>query len=225
MPSTILVFRTTESLYDTNVLLWFFFKGLLVGFLMAFPLGPMGMLCIRRSLVYGRQMGRVTGLGIATGDALYGAVAAFGLTAVSSILIAQQRPIEFVGGFFLLCLGIKFMTSIPAKNLPSINGATSSLSTFASTLTLTLTNATTILSFIAIFVALGLANRSTDAWTAAGLMVFGIFCGSFAWWFILSETAYRMRSRFSPQSLRLANILSGIIIFGFGIAAMTKGAL
>ncbi len=198
--------------------LWFFAKGLLIGFLMAFPIGPMGVLCIRRSLVHGRTMGFVTGLGIATGDALYGAVAAFGLTAVSSLLMSQERLITIIGGLFLLYLGIKFMLSVPAENPHSNDGTLPLLSTYVSTVALTLTNVATILSFVAIFAVFGLGN-GTNGWTAAGLMTVGVFIGSMSWWIVLSEGVHHLRSRLSIRSLRWGNVLSGVIIAGFGVAA------
>ena len=135
----------------------FFLKGLLIGFSIAAPVGPIGLLCIQRTIANGRTSGLVTGLGAATADGLYGVVAAFGLTAISSFPVGQQFWFRLVGGIFLLYLGTKAFLSKPAgKAATSSQG--SLFSAYGSTVFLTITNPMTILSFAAVFAGLGLAR-------------------------------------------------------------------
>ncbi len=150
----------------------FFGRGLLLGLLIAAPVGPIGVLCIRRTLASGALVGTLSGLGAATADALYGAVAAFGLTAVSRALVAGQTWMALVGGAFLLWLGVQTLLGAgkPREEArPALQGE-GLASAFASTLALTLTNPMTILSFGAVFAGMGLATRGGDALSAAWLV-------------------------------------------------------
>jgi threonine/homoserine/homoserine lactone efflux protein len=139
----------------------FLLKGLLIGFSIAAPVGPIGVLCIRRTLTEGRLTGLLSGLGAATADACYGCIAGFGLTVISSLLIRQQFWLSLIGGLFLCYLGGKTFLAKPAETT-SEPASTSFVGAYASTLFLTLTNPATILSFVAIFAGLGLANTSND---------------------------------------------------------------
>src|SRR5258706_16191577 len=129
-------------------------KGMIIGFSIAAPVGPIGVLCIRRSLAEGRQMGLATGLGAATADALYGCVAGFGLTAISNFLVGQRFWICLMGGLFMCYLGVRTFMSKPAERMAEIRKS-GLLSAYGFTLLLTLSNPTTILSFIAVFAGLG----------------------------------------------------------------------
>src|SRR6185312_8691316 len=130
-----------------------FVRGAILGFSIAAPVGPIGVLCIRRTLAGGRLVGLLSGLGAATADACYGAIAAFGLTAVSSRLVGHQDALRIVGGLFLLYLGIRTFFAAPAQTAKS-GQRRQLLSNYLSTLGLTLTNPTTILSFVALFAGL-----------------------------------------------------------------------
>ena len=197
---------------------FFFLRGLLIGLSIAAPVGPIGVLCIRRTLTNGRVVGLVSGLGAATADASYGAVAAFGLTAISGFLIGQRLWIQGIGAAFLLYLGLRTMLSQPKDVAPSTN--TSSLAgAYASVVLLTLTNPVTILSFLAIFAGLGLANV-VGAAGSAGLMVVGVFSGSALWWLLLSTGVSLVRERFTPRAMRWVNVLSGCILLGFAAIAV-----
>src|SRR5690242_16206394 len=160
----------------------FLAKGLAIGFCIAAPVGPIGVLCIRRSLAEGRWIGLVTGLGAATADAAYGAVAAFGLTAMSGFLVAQRAWLALAGAVFLCYLGIRTIISKPAAAAARAAAAGMSAA-YASTLFLTLTNPMTILSFAAVFASIGLAVPPD--YFSAGLMVAGVFTGSALWWLLL----------------------------------------
>lgn len=195
-----------------------FFQGLLLGFSIAAPVGPIGVLCIRRTLAIGRLSGLVTGLGAATADGVYGAIAAFGLTAISGFLIAQQTWLRLVGGAFLVYLGLRTLLARPA--VAALDSGSASLAgDYASTFFLTLTNPLTILSFVAVFAGLGLATNGQGYGSAAGLVA-GVFCGSALWWLTLSTGVSLLRNRFTPSSLRWVNIVSGAIIAAFGVVAL-----
>lgn len=197
-----------------------FARGLAIGFAIAAPVGAIGLLCIRRTLADGRLVGFVSGLGAATADAFYGAVAALGLTAISSAIIAQQSTVRLVGGLFLCYLGLRTALNQPA--LDANPGAARGLpAAFGSTLALTLTNPTTILSFAAVFAGLGLGTTATDRGSAI-LMVAGVFCGSALWWLLLSGTVGFFRRALTPARLRWVNRLSGALLVGFGVLSLVS---
>lgn len=196
----------------------FFLRGLIVGFSIAAPVGPIGVLCIRRALAEGHASGFVSGLGAATADAIYGCVAGFGLTIISSLLITQQGWLRLIGGAFLCYLGLKTFLARPAEEAASAKGS-GLLGAYASTLFLTLTNPMTILSFAAIFAGLGAASAGGN-YLSAGVLVLGVFIGSALWWLILSSGVGVFRTKFSPQGLRWINRVSGVIITGFGLFAL-----
>jgi len=195
-----------------------FLRGLGIGFCIAAPVGPIGVLCIRRTLADGRMAGLVSGLGAAVADAIYGAIAAFGLTAISDTLVAQQTWLRLGGGVFLIFLGTKTFLALPAARSTE-DSARGLAGAFASTLGLTLTNPMTILSFALVFAGLGFAGMPTN-YTAASTMVLGVFVGSGVWWLLLSGGVGSLRNRFDAQRMRWVNRISGILIAGFGFAAL-----
>ena len=196
----------------------FLLRGLLIGFSIAAPVGPIGVLCIRRTLAHGRTAGFVSGLGAATADALYGGVAGFGLTAVSGVLVDQQVWLRLVGVAFLIYLGIRTFVARPADRPAAATGS-GLIGAYGSTLILTLTNPMTILSFAAIFAGLGLGQASVS-YASAGVLVAGVFLGSAAWWLILSGGAGVFREKMSAGGLRWVNRISGTIILTFGLLAV-----
>ncbi len=200
----------------------FLLKGLLIGFSIAAPVGPIGLLCIRRSLADGRTMGLVTGLGAATADAMYGCVAGFGLTAISSVLIAQKLWLGLIGGLFLCYLGVVTFISRPRDDGADVK-STTLLSAYFSTMVLTLTNPMTILSFVAIFAGLGLGTSSDYA--AATSLVAGVFLGSALWWVLLSGGAAMLRSRVTSRWMQAVNRVSGAIIVAFGVYALSTALI
>jgi threonine/homoserine/homoserine lactone efflux protein len=198
----------------------FFLKGLIVGLSIAAPVGPIGILCIRRTLAHGRAAGFVSGLGAATADAMYGAAAGFGLTVVASVLVGGQQWLRLVGGLFLLYLGIRTWRTAGRGGALSIASDTSRglLGAYASTLALTLTNPMTILSFAAIFAGLGVAAGAR--YISAASLVAGVFCGSALWWLTLSTAVCALRHHLSPSSVLWVSRASGAIIAGFGVQAL-----
>jgi len=198
-------------------------QSLLIGISIAAPVGPIGILCIRRTLAEGRIAGFVSGLGAATADALYGAIAAFGLTFVSAFLIKQTFWLRLGGGLFLLYLGVKTFTAAPTNNGAksySPDNKKGLLNNYASTFVLTIINPLTILSFAAIFAGFGIGSDVTDDYLAASIMVIGIFLGSCTWWFILSGLTGYFRRRIGEKSMIWINRISGTIIFAFGLLAL-----
>ena len=196
----------------------FFLRGLLIGFSVAAVVGPIGMLCIQRSLEKGFVVGLVTGLGAATADSIYGGVAAFGLTAISTFLMGQQTWIRLLGGLFLLYLGIKTILTKPAEQSARAGGS-SLLGLYVSTFLLTLTNPLTILSFATIFAGLGLGMGGRTELTAV-LVTLGVFSGSACWWLLLSGGVGLLHTRLSKRWLVWINRLAGIALLIFGIIAL-----
>ncbi len=196
--------------------------GLIIGFTIAAPVGPIGVLCIRRTLSEGRLSGFISGLGAASADAVYGCVAGLGLTFISGALIEQQAWLRLIGGLFLCYLGARTVLAKPEHSaaLPQKNGLCSA---YATTFVLTLANPMTILSFAAIFAGLGIAG-SVEGYGSAGALVLGVFMGSAIWWSILSAGVGLLRERLDLRGLKWVNWVSGAIIVGFGLAAIAGTA-
>ncbi len=194
-----------------------FLRGLAIGVAVAAPVGPIGLLCINRTLTAGFAAGFATGLGAATADAAYGAVAAFGLAALGGAVSAAGDGLRLAGGLFLLYLGVRaFRKVAPARAAQA--GATGLVGGYLTSVVLTLVNPATILSFAAIFAGLGLAE--TGGFANAAALVAGVFLGSAAWWLFLSAAGAIARRRLPPAALRWINRLSGAIFAGFGLWAL-----
>lgn len=192
---------------DTTLLL----KSLIIGVTIAAPVGPVGILCIQRTLAYGRRTGFVSGLGAATADALYGLIAVMGLTVVSDFLLSHQFWIQLWGGVFLFLLGFKTFTSQTATFKAGEPQTTSSLKGFFSVFLLTLTNPMTIIAFIAIFGVFQVTG-SDGGVVSALLVVLGVFCGSALWWGTVALVGGWLSSRIESDSLTMINRVAGIII-------------
>lgn len=192
-----------------------FLKGIVMGLSIAAPVGPIGVLCIRRTLAEGRLSGLVTGLGAATADAIYGCIAGFGITVISSLLISQQPWLRLISGLFLCYLGLRTLLSKPAQQAAEVTG-NGLLGPYSSMLLLTLTNPMTIISFAAIFSGLGIVSAKQN-YLSAGILVLGVFGDSAAWWLLLSSLVSLFRARSTdPGALRWINIISGLIILLVG---------
>ena len=195
----------------------FYLQGLIVGFSIAAPVGPIGVLCIQRSLTKGRISGLVSGVGAATADAVYGSIAGFGITFVSVFLVNQQVWIRLVGGFFLVYLGLRIWRSAPKS--PGASAGNRGLARdYASTFALTLSNPLTIISFAAMFAGLGLAGAGGN-YVAAIALVTGVFSGSALWWVVLSTGVGFFRAKLRSGGMRWVNRVSGTIVIVFGLAA------
>jgi threonine/homoserine/homoserine lactone efflux protein len=199
-----------------------FIKGFVIGFSIAAPVGPIGILCIQRTLSGGNLQGLVTGLGAATADAVYGFIAAFGLTFISNFLVDQSIWFRLIGGIFLCYLGIRAFLRKPQEQTVSVSNSTN-LSAYGTTFFLTLANPMTILFFAGIFAGLGIVSESMH-YASAGLMVIGVFTGSAAWWLFLSGATGIFRNKISESKLALVNKISGFIILAFGVIALLSAA-
>ena len=181
-------------------------------------MGAIGVLCIKRTLRQGHLVGFISGLGAATADAIYGCIAGFGLTFLSSFLIEQQFLLRSIGGIFLCYLGIKtFLEKPKSKNVYAKKS--SLLGSYISTFFLTLTNPMTIFSFTAIFAGLGLGNTQGD-YNLAAILVLGVFLGSASWWLILSTGVNLFGRKLNAATLSLINKISGIIMILLGLEVL-----
>jgi threonine/homoserine/homoserine lactone efflux protein len=195
-----------------------FARGALIGFAIAAPVGPIGVLCIRRTLADGRVAGLVSGLGAATADLFYGAIAVLGLTALADVLVGVSFWTRLLGGLFLCYLGWRTLRERPAERPAEVSGR-GLLGAYSSTLLLTLTNPATIISFAAVFAGLGAASAA-QGYGEGLLLVAGVFVGSALWWLSLSSAVGLLRGRLTPAALRWVNVGAGVIIMGFGLLAL-----
>ena len=195
-----------------------FLRGLVFGFSIAAPVGPIGILCIQRTLTRGWLVGLLSGLGAATADATYGVLAASGVTLISGILVDQAFWFKLVGGLFMVYLGVTHWRSRPAEKAALVEGQ-GLLEAYLSTVALTLTNPLTIASFAAVFAGLGLASAAGSP-VAAIALVLGVFVGSALWWLVLSSGVSLLRTKFNARALRWVNKVSGLVLIVFGIVAL-----
>ncbi len=199
-----------------------FLRSAVIGLSIAAPVGPIGVLCIRRTLAEGRVVGLVSGLGAATADGFYGLLAALGLTVITDVLVAQTDWLRLVGGAFLLYLGARTLLAPPAEEAARPQPGRGGLpGAYTSTLLLTLTNPMTVLAFLGIFAGLG-----ADAAPGGGgalVMVAGVFAGSAMWWGLLSGGVGLLRGRFDTRWMGWVNRVSGAIILLFGLDVLLRG--
>lgn len=198
----------------------FLLKGIAIGFAIAAPVGPIGILCIKRTLIGSRLSGFFTGLGAAFADAVYGCIGAFGLTIISTFLLGIEAWLKGIGGLFLIYLGVKTFLETPAQEQGQVKEL-GYFKDFASTLFLTLTNPMTILSFMAILAGLGLGDTQGN-YSSAGLLVLGVFLGSLFWWIVLAELITLFRKKVSAKVFLWVNRGAGMIIIAFGLFSIVS---
>jgi len=196
--------------------LHYLLKGAILGF--STPAGPIGILCIRRTLQYGRRSGLSSGLGAILADMVYGIVAIFGLSLVMKWLLAGQFWLRLMGGAFLFYLGVKIFLTPKTDEKKTAVMHTTLFSDFISTFFLTMTNPLTFLTYFGIFAGFGMADTKGNHFNAF-LLILGIFVGASLWWAILTEGALLFRNKLSGQTMGLVNRVAGLIIMAFGIAA------
>ncbi len=192
-------------------------KGLLLGLAIAAPLGPIGALCITRTLERGFWAGMAGGLGTALADAVYAALAAVGFAAFAGLIDGISAPLRIIGGLFMLWLGWQSFRPRPVPVAATV-GARDLVGTVAATFALTIANPATILSFVAIFAGLGLAEETDLAGKA--IVVGGVFAGSLAWWLALSGGVALARRRLPPGFVLWVARASGVVLIGFGLVAI-----
>ena len=196
-----------------------FFKGILIGVLMSFPFGPMGLLCIHRTLNNGRTSGFLSGMGVATADTIYAVIAGFGVSFIVHFLEAGQFYFHLLGSTIILLLGLRIFLSNPVKKFRYRNVEDKRrIWHFFSGLFLTLTNPFILFAFLAVFTTLNLFDR--DSFAPAFTIITGIFAGSSAWWFLISSVVNKFRSRIRLRGIFWMNKIAGLIIIVFGFAAI-----
>jgi len=194
---------------------WMFVKGLVIGFLIAAPVGPINVLCVRRTLIHGRLAGLASGLGAAAADTMFGAIAAFGVLFIVDLFIAHHTELGLAGAAFLLVVGVRTLVR-PPPTLVTERDPAGLIADFTSTFLLTLTNPITIFSFIGVYIAFGIKTDGRidlNDW----LLLLGVFLGSCTWWLLITSAAAFYRTRFTNSGLKWANRVAGIIILGFAI--------
>ena len=191
-----------------------FIQGMILGFSIAAPVGPIGVLCIRRTLTGGRLLGLLSGLGAATADACYGMVAAFGFSAAGDFLAGSSSVLRLAGGMFMLYLGYSTFRSRPAE-ASTARVKADKLSALTSTFALTLTNPMTILSFAAIFAGLGTGEQAAGVFVPLQLVA-GVFSGSLLWWLLLAWLVGGLRSRSRQKAVRQTDDGTPPTAFKFG---------
>ena len=194
-------------------------RGFVLGFTIAAAVGPISLLVIRRTLAEGQRYGLVSGLGVATADATYGAIAAFGLSAITDVLVNARQVLGLVGGLFLLWLAWRTIRSSPTEAATVTTARRGYAGAYLSILGLTLANPMTILSFGALFAGLGVTSGATGD---AALVVLGVLLGSTTWWIALTTAVATLRGRITPEWLHRVNIVSGVIIGAFAIVAIAS---
>jgi len=195
------------------MLIGFLLKGLLVGIVIAVPVGPVGILCIRRTILDGRLAGLFSGLGAASADSLFGIIAGFGLTVISDSLFYYQDLLRVGAAAFLLYVGISSLMSDPIARRRSDDDPQGLFGDFASTFVLTITNPVTILSFVAIFGAIGFTGEEATMVHAA-ILVAGVWCGSFLWWIGLIAASGFLRLSFQRHHLVwISRGSGGVLVF------------
>lgn len=194
-----------------------FLRAFLIGISIAAPVGPIGVLCIRRTLSNGKLAGFLSGMGAATADMVYGAIAAFGLTIVTTLLVENAFWLQLIGGGFLLFLGVKTFLEKPASHAAQAKQG-GLFSMYLSTFFFTITNPLTILSFAAIFAGAMLGKNLGSPL----VMVAGVFAGSASWWLALSFGVGLMRDRLNQTHMMWINRISGTTIVLFGIFALVN---
>jgi threonine/homoserine/homoserine lactone efflux protein len=194
-------------------------RGFILGFTIAAAVGPISLLVILRTLAEGWIVGMASGLGVATADGTYGAVAAFGLGAITTVLVDARPILGLVGGLFLLWLAWSTARAIPADPASVTPRRGGLAGAYLSILGLTLTNPMTILSFGALFAGLGVGGGDT---AGAALITVGVFLGSIAWWVALTMIVSALRTRVTTEWIRRINVASGIAIGAFAVVSIAS---
>jgi threonine/homoserine/homoserine lactone efflux protein len=194
--------------------LTFFIKGLILGFIICVPFGPIGLLCVRRTLMDGKVAGIASVLGASVVDAIYCAIAGLGVSYISNFLSDERMVLRLAGGFILIAMGIKIFLTHPAEKAPEATGH-GLFASFGSSFFLMLTNPLAILVFTATFSALEIGGWH-DAYISTGMLVAGVFVGSALWAPIFVAGVNLFSPRLTLSQLQLANRIAGAILFGFG---------
>ncbi len=198
-----------------------FLKGIVIGLLASIPLGPIGVLCIQRTLCKSHKSGFVSGLGAASADTLFATIALFSLTFVLSFIESYMVVIKVLGGILVIIVGMTILLKNPVVQIRKNRaGKGNNLwSDYLSVFFVTLANPAYILVFVALFAALGI-NREGIPYANGLLMLIGVLCGTSLWWSILTFCISLLRGKFRPRHLFWMNRISGSLIVILGAAAI-----
>ena len=200
--------------------IYLFIEGILIGLVVAVPVGPLGLLCINRSLMMGPVCGFFSGLGVATADALAAGIAALGISLISGLLVQHQLALRLVGGIFLCYLGYKIYRTEPAAQAP-VNNVNGLFGAYMTTFLLTFSNPVTILSFVAIYAGWHVPSLH-GRYIAAALLTGGVFTGSVLWWVGLFIALTAFHHRFNLRFILWVHRVSGAVIAGFGVVVLLR---
>ncbi len=193
-----------------------FLKGIIAGFLIAAPVGPIGILCIRRTLAGSYILGLATGVGAGLADTFYGTVAAFSIATIEDFINYYSFYLRLGGGILLIWIGFTIFLNPPTENgSDDVDGGTL-FHGLTSAFFLTVSNPVTLLVFVAVFAAMGISTVNDTASEAIALVI-GVFLGANAWWFSLSTSVRLMHHKLSCNQLLWINRMSGASIFAFAI--------
>jgi len=198
-----------------------FAKAMMVGFAVSIPVGPVGLLCIRRAVVRGARDGFVGGLGAALADSLWAALAVYGITAISEPLMRHEDLFQVIGGLVLIGLGLRAFAPLPHEAHARREGLAGLLS---ASFFLTISNPATLVAMAAVLAVVGLAEPRTHG-APPSAVVLGVFVGALAWWALLSVAAARLGERLSHHRLQLLNRVLGAVLAGIGVVAFSFGLL
>ena len=198
-----------------------FARMVVIGVVIAAPVGAMAMLLVQRTLAHGWRAGAATGAGIATADGTYAALAAFGVTAVSQWLVTYQTWFRIVGGLALIWLGWRALRTPPTHRAADARDSVRLAPLYTSAVGLTLTNPMTIMAFAAVFASAGLVAQAGPG--SALAVTLGVACGSMLWWLALTTGVWAVRHAVSDRSMLVVNRISGAVLIAFGVLAIVAG--
>jgi threonine/homoserine/homoserine lactone efflux protein len=199
--------------------------GILFGLIAAAPIGPVNLICIRRTLQYGSLNGFVSGMGAALGDGVFACITGFGLTAIAQLISGLSTALQLAGGILLVCFGLYTYIAKPPKaekDVPREQGASSLVRAIVSTFALTMTNPATLLGFTAMFTGLGGIDPS---FFSAAFMVGGVILGSTLWWLTLTMVVGLLHARIDDRVMRIINHGTGLLVVLFGVVILGRVVL
>jgi threonine/homoserine/homoserine lactone efflux protein len=196
-------------------------RGFVLGFVIAASPGPIFFLCLRRTLARGWPTGVASGFGVATADGFYAALAAFGVGALTSLLVGERRWLALVGGAVLVALGLRSLLDRPkADEAASSSSGSGLIWAYLSTLGLTMANPSTIISFAALVASLGMVI--SGGFLPPAVFVLGVFAGSATWWCVLAGLGAGLRARVTPSVVRGISTISGLAVIALGLLAVVS---
>ena len=196
-------------------------EGILLGFLMAVPIGAIGILCIRRTLNHGKRQGYITGLAGATADVLFSTVSAFGIKLISDFITDHQHEIRISGGLLLVLMGV-FLIRSPRAVVIKQDNMLEETKIYLSTLVLALTNPLVLFGYGAVISVIG-DVQFFQSYYSLSMLVIGVFLGSMLWFSTISNLAHRFRAMVTEEKLTIVNRVAGVLLLLIGLSAMWGG--